>query len=181
MTAQTPLERWWARRTGQTGESAVSTFVVFLLLMPMIVGTFGIGFDVARNTYIRMSLQNDLDSAVVGAAAVTGTDPDTGKLFIAGDAVGAARTAYAYNRTNSPGLSCIGSGSIPIPGGAVAKCWVDASGPNIYNPCVSSLTEKCRIQWTVRERSANQFVKVLGIPVQNYELESEAVLEWQNY
>lgn len=152
----------------------------------MIVATFGLGFDVARNTYIRMSLQNDLDSAVVGAAGVTWTIPDSygpdlaGKVIIGGSAKEAAQSAYAYNRTNSPGLSCIGSGSVSIPGGSVPKCWVDEVGPLIFNICVYPEGD-CEIRWTVRERSTNQFVHVIGIPFQDYKLTSKAVLEWQNY
>lgn len=156
----------WARRTGRATRRSESgnAFAVFIVMLPMLLAAFGMGVDVARNTYIRMSLQNDLDMAVVGGAAVTQTNSN-GKLVIStSGAQAAVRETYRLNRLNSTNLDFCLTGN-------TNRCWQETAGA----PAVTQ--NGTRITYSIRERSRNTaFLAFVGVPFQDYRLTSSAVL-----
>jgi Putative Flp pilus-assembly TadE/G-like len=168
-----------ARRAGRHGwvwlrdpdarreERAASSLVVFIMFFPLIVGAFGFGIDIARNIWIRTSIQNAVDSSAVGGAGVTRTDPRTGALAIdAGAAKNEMRKLYFLNRADNPSLTCRPAASFTVGGHTYARCWrgevatVDAN----TNTAV----------FEVQEQSKNAFLGFLGQPTQNYSLQGKA-------
>jgi Flp pilus assembly protein TadG len=150
---------------GQRDERG-NTLAMFIMLLPLILGAFGMGVDTARNVYIRTSLQNALDMATVGAAAVTTVAPN-GHVVI--DAAGARRTVeqmYALNRGQKPSVSCSGPGT-PVPGAGVPRCWQASAPPQVT---------ATRVSYEIREQSRNSFLGLLGAPTQTYTLRSTAVI-----
>lgn len=143
-----------------------NAFVLFLVVLPVVLGAFGIGFDTARNAYVHQSLQNALDMATVAGAARTTTDGHGDVVIDHHAATDTIREIYAYNRYNGPGVSCIGHGGVALPGRAVTMCWVEPNGA----PHISATT----ITYTVREQSRNMFLKLVGVPIQTYTLTSTA-------
>jgi Flp pilus assembly protein TadG len=155
-----------SRRAPRPPDERGNTLAMFIVLLPIILGAFGMGVDTARNVYIRMSLQNALDMATVSGAAVTTISP-SGQVVI--DPAGARRTVeqmYALNRGQKPAVSCSGPGT-PVPGAGVARCWQASHPPKVTAGQVS---------YEIREQSRNAFLGLLGAPTQTYTLRSTAVI-----
>lgn len=159
--------RTWIRRWRQEEDS--NTLVLAILLMPLIIGAFGIGVDVTRNIYIRTELQNALDMATVaGAAAGVPKAASTVDLRTSENrqrVIRAVEQVYAANRRQAPGVDCVGPRT-PIAGTSPpeVKCWrehaISIGQDNVY--------------YRIEERSKNAFLGVLGeqLRYQTYQLES---------
>jgi len=155
----------WARALH--ADEKGNSFAVFIVLLPLILGAFGTGIDIARNTYIRTTLQNSLDvAAVSGAAAAT---PDgTGKINLTTAAnqtrvLATIEKLYAMDRDAGPGIDCTGPQS-PISGApsGTVRCW----------KTVKVTFKTSSVEITITEQSHNAFLQILGIPVQKYTLTS---------
>lgn len=159
-------QRWQRKPRDESSNS----FALLIMLLPLILGAFGIGVDTARNTYIRISLQNDLDLATVGGAAVTTYDTSNNLVIDENAALIEVARIYAQNRSVGPGLSCIGDQQrVPGTNPAIPRCWRGLD-PNGVTP------NGLRLNYSVSERSRNAFLPVLGITWQDYSLRSSAVL-----
>lgn len=138
-------------------ERAASSMVAFIMFFPLIVGAFGFGIDIARNIWIRTSIQNAVDTSAVGGAAVTDNHGAGGALRIrGGDAIDEMRTLYKLNRANVA-LNCLGS--------VEGRCWIEP-----HPPVVTGL----RITFDVHEESTNAFLGFVGQPRQQYNLHGQA-------
>lgn len=158
--------QWW-RAT--RADEASNSFAMFVVMLPMILGAFGIGVDMSRNLYIRTSIQNHLDMATVAGAA-TGTPTSTGIKITKEYAIREVERVYAVNREGGPAMSCIGSQAV-VPGtGGLHRCWKQPVGSKVTTT---------QVTYTVAERSRNAFLSVIGIPVQNYQVTSAAKVNQQ--
>ncbi len=163
--------RAWAVRPR---DEASNSFPLLVLLLPLILGSFGIGLDTARNFYIRTSLQNDLDLAVVAGAAVTSYN-NAGDVVIDGNrALREVERIYALNRGDGPGLSCTGDGAGVAGTDGLRRCWTTER--QVVHPSGQ------RITYVIAERSRNAFLPVLGerFRYQDYTIRSEALLKISN-
>lgn len=141
-----------------------NSFALFVITLPVILGAFGIGVDMTRNTYLRTSIQNHLDMATVaGASVMSGS---VGGKIDAKKAVAEVEKVYAVNRWAGPGLSCTGTGK-RVPGTEAPRCWTQPKKPTVSTRSVT---------YTVGEQSTNAFLVVLGVPKQSYYIQSTAVV-----
>jgi hypothetical protein len=148
---------WLRDPEGRREERAATSLVMFIMFFPLIVGSFGLGVDVARNIWIRSSLQNAVDTAVVGGAAVT--DPHVSPVVIdPAGAIAETRMLYGKNRGDHRGLKCPPSWS----------CW-ERDAPAV-SPDGRTLT------FGVHEETTNAFLMLLGQPTQEYNLNGKARL-----
>jgi hypothetical protein len=168
------LMRWLRDPLGKRDEKS-NSIALFIVLLPIIIGAFGLGVDVARNLYIRTSLQNSLDMAVVGGSGVTTTDGNNqivlgvrhGGVIDRNAVVTEVERVYAMNRMQGPGLSCVGRGTVP--GTRLQKCWEQPTTPVVTSNFV---------YYSVAERSRNAFLQILSddLIYQHYTLESRATI-----
>lgn len=158
--------RSWVRNENGTPNEKSNTFALFIVLLPLIFGVFGLGIDVSRSVYIRNALQNDLDLATVGAAGEASVAAGGTPVINAGPARRTLERMYAINRASGPGLSCTGSGA-PVPeSGGLPRCWIETVGNFGTNT----------ITFGVREQSRNSFLPIVGVTTQTYNLRSTATL-----
>ena len=163
---------WLRDPEARREERATATLVACILFFPIILGAIGCGIDVARNIWIRTSIQNSVDAAAVGGAGVTVVNEVTGVLEInEAGAVIEMRKLYALNRADQPGVLCIG-GEAPLDGTDYTRCWEETDDPTFELDDDGHPT----VKFFVNERSNNVFLPFLGIPTQSYHLEGKAVV-----
>jgi Flp pilus assembly protein TadG len=156
-------ERAKQRRFGR--DEASNSFALFVVMLPMLLGAFGMGLDISRNVYIRTELQNALDLAVVGGAAEVRHD-DAGNIYVdQARAVAAAERIYDANRQQAARLECTSNHTIE--GTGTRRCW------QRWNEPVASGGE---FTYSVVEISKNAFLPVVGVTFQTYRLVSHASL-----
>ena len=63
-----------------SAEKAGSAAVLFALLLPIMIGSMGLGFDAVRGMLVKQRMQQSLDAASVGAATSSGTDAELKQL-----------------------------------------------------------------------------------------------------
>lgn len=161
MTDRSPTTR--SRRWGR--DEASNSFALFVVMLPMLLGAFGMGLDISRNVYIKTELQNALDLAVVGGAAEV-KSTSTGDIAVDQTrAVAAAERIYQANRAQAAKLECTSTQTIE--GSTTRRCWKRWEEP------VASGTE---FTYSVIERSRNAFLPVIGVTYQDYRLVSHASL-----
>lgn len=158
------FDGWFTRPRNEASNS----FAMFIVMLPMLIGAFGIGVDTARNVYIRSSLQNALDMGTVAGAAVTRINANSRVVIDGANAVETVEIVYAANR-RSVALVCIGDRTI-IPQGGGAKCW----------RTVNVAVQPNYIRYVARERSKNAFLPIVGVETQRYTVRSTARLRQTN-
>lgn len=161
--------RWrrYRDRPRKPRDERSNSFAMFVVLLPVIIGAFGLGVDTARNVYIRISLQNSLDMATVSGAAVTFVNGDGDVEIDQSEALATIRQVYALNRSQGPGLACIGPRT-PVSGTDLVQCWKS------WNPAV---VNRANLTYSVHEQSTNAFLQIVGVRTQDYHLESDARLK----
>lgn len=152
--------RWWRDPDGRRDEAS-NSFAMFVVLLPVIIGSFGIGVDMSRNVYLRTTIQNHLDLAVVSGA---GTHVTNGTKIDPKAALVQTERVYAVNRAAGPGLTCTGSGKI-VTGTTVPRCWT--------TPSAAAITATT-VRYSVREQSRNAFLQIVGVRTQTYNITSFA-------
>ncbi|MGV8846524.1 TadE/TadG family type IV pilus assembly protein [Tessaracoccus sp.] len=168
-----PLQRqacrfldWLNDPWGRREERAASTLVAFFMFFPLVVGAFGFGIDLARNVWIRNSIQNAVDSAVVGGAGVTKITSAGVVVINPVPAVAEMRKLYAINRADNPNLKCIGDNAgFAANGITYHRCWRELPAPRVTSKTA---------QFNVQEQSRNAFMGLLGMPTQSYTLQGKA-------
>jgi|GEM_PF-5962342 len=154
----------WLRDPGaRREERAASSLVVFIMFFPLIVGAFGFGIDIAKNIWIRTSIQNAVDSSAVGGAGVTKTNAAGVLKIDPGPAKVEMRKLYALNRRDNPGLSCNGDRTA-ITGTPYQRCWTGEV------TTVGAATTLFRVQ----EESKNAFLGFVGQRTQKYKVQGQA-------
>lgn len=151
------------RRFGR--DEASNSFALFVVMLPMLLGAFGMGLDISRNVYIRTELQNALDLAVVGGAAEV-THNSNGDIQIDRErAIATTERVYQANRAQAAALEC--KGGAVIAGTEQRRCWA------LWEPAIANGAE---FTYSVVETSRNAFLPTIGIPYQQYRLVSHASL-----
>lgn len=167
-TCSTATAKGSARRRWGRDESS-NAFALFVVMLPMLLGAFGIGLDVSRNIYIRTELQNALDLAVVGGAAEVKHNPSGDIRIDAAQAISTTERVYNANRAHAAKLECTGTGSLDgVLGGR--RCW------KVWNDVVS--VNGVEFTYGVVERSRNAFLPVIGssLAYQDFKIVSHASL-----
>jgi hypothetical protein len=165
----TAFMRWLLNRDGNRDEKS-NSFALFIICLPIIIGAFGLGVDIARNVYVRQTMQSNLDLSVYSSLGNAHTD-GSGNLVLDDPAtvLASAEGLYAMNRADGPGLGCTNSGTVRLPTGQiVTKCWTTTR-------TVVTSTTVC--YWAV-EKSRNAFLPVLSkdLLYQTYDLSSGATI-----
>jgi len=165
------------------GESGVSTAAMTVLLLPVIFGIFGLGFEVARATYLKTWLQGRVDNAAFTASATTGVSNTNGRFFLLQDALGVAYENYQVNTADRRATGLLSCSASSVSGGntntanacAGRTCFV--RNPNITSttpgPCYATTspvpagTDLCNydygVRYTVKEEVPSTFLRILGI------------------
>lgn len=161
------------------GREVGNTFVLYILLFPVVFAAFGLAIDTTLATYTQTSLQSSLDAALQSSLSravnpgAAGTGTATQPLLSKADAHKDIINVYDINRTSSgeqPFVNCsdgavAGFTSISPPSGCgwLQKSFVfkNASG------AISS-------SMTIREQSSPIFLRFVGIDEFTYDISSDA-------
>lgn len=153
------------KRRSKARDEASNSFALFIIMAPVIFGAFGVGLDISRNVYIRTELQNSLDMATVAGAAVTTVDANGNAVIDTNNALTAVEKVYAMNRAQGPALACAGWGpGNLIAGTTLRECW------QVNSQAVTSRS----LYYSVKERSTNAFLPIIGVKYQTYDIVSQA-------
>jgi hypothetical protein len=165
----------WLRSKVTVRDEKSNSFVAFIVFLPLLLGVFGIGVDVARNVYIRTHLQDSLTLAVQGGAQSASADSGQSRGFDMNAFVNTTERLYAMNRVSGPQVLCQSSGTVA--NSSLAKCWTQPIAPFVQPSRVGF-----EVVYTVHERSKNAFLQFLGseFAYQDYNLNAGASLYQQN-
>lgn len=144
-------------------DESSNSFAMLIVMLPMLLAAFGLGLDFARNLYIKISLNNALEQAVVSGAGVANTSRH-GVTIDPNAAMDAVQRVYAIDRTAGPSLDCIGPKTI-VPGTNYPQCW---------KTWKATVVGQQFIQYGVDEQSTNMFLGIVGDSTQNYHLQAQA-------
>ena len=165
------------RRLSRRLDERANGLILLISTLPLVLSAFGLGLDMARNVWIRSTLQEALDSATVAASGVTRVGPGNRLIVDTSPArpENATQQLRKYYAINRPGfvLCRPNPGSVPFTN--MSMCWVErpaGPGPQV-GPRVSP--DGQRITYSVRERSPNSgFLRFVNINFQNYNVTSQA-------
>jgi len=162
-----------------------NSFLMYLLLMPVLVATMGLGIDVSINTYTQNTLQSALDQATQSTVSLA-KNPDAthSNVSLFEEMKQTVRRIYDQNRIGKlANLACQGQDTP----------WSDEGGVKVVPPSGCGYTELevnivsggagNRDQYltaSVVEYSKNPFSGMLGFPFQEYHIKSEAVITHAN-
>ena len=96
-------------------ERGVASISMFILSLPLIIGSFGFGFDEVRGIYIKNYIQSRADIAVQNAVALNTSTLSNGLLYIdpsVGDTVSSNYDTNTQNYRNQSILSCTPSDTV---------------------------------------------------------------------
>lgn len=164
--------RWW-RDTDERHDERSNSMILIILALPMLVAAFGLGADVAKNTFLRTQIQSNLDQATASAASVTRTlenpsMPGSYRVLIdLTPARATARQVYALNRKDHGGLKCTGPRT-PVAGTSEVFCWRELGRP----PQPGSVD--WQIRYEVIETAPNFFLNSVGLDEQDFRVKSVA-------
>ena len=105
----TSLKSWWSKERG------VASISMFILSIPLIVGSFGFGFDEVRGIYLKNYIQSRADLAVENAVALDTKTLSSGALSIdpsIGDQVSSNYKDNTLDYRNQSILSCTPSQTV---------------------------------------------------------------------
>lgn len=154
-----------AKSRRRVREEASNSFALFVVMLPMLMGAFGLGLDMSRNVFIRTELQNALDLAVVGGAAEVKWSGDGDLRINQEAAVNTTERIYNLNRAHASRLVCQGHAVIANGGGT--RCWL---------PYGEAKATGVEYVYGVTEKSRNAFLPVIGVEYQTYNIVSRASL-----
>lgn len=151
-------------RAAKVRDESSNSFAMFVALLPVILGSFGMGIDISRNVFIRTSLQNSLDMAVVAGAGVTKVGEGGYVEIDREKVIPTIEHTYALNRAAGPALDC--RERYVIADSNQVRCWRLLPNHIVVEPNY--------IEYGINERSRNAFLQVVGLAHQEYRLISEA-------
>lgn len=135
-----------------------NSFIMYILLLPVLMGFFGYAVDSGISYYTRTGMQNALDSAAVAGAAKVNYNGSGNFSINAERAKDQAISAMKVSLKQYPNLNCKDYNCYDIKA-------------TIVNGGVGR-GEVLRL--TVTERSKTQFLYIIGQHEQEYNLKSEA-------
>ena len=148
-------------------EFGASSFIIVIMLLPLLVGTIGLGIDMSHGVYARQNVQNNTQSAVVSAASqrlLNSSKIDYTAAF------NVAMQMYTANRENfKKTLICATPGDLrggeQLMGGTCK--WILVKFV-VTNPAVGNAT----VFMQVREKTPNAFLSVFK--VSSYQINASA-------
>jgi len=164
-------------------EKGVASISLFILSLPLIVGSFGFGFDEVRGIYIRNYVQGRADLAVQNAVAATTTTTSKGNISLDANYVNDVINNYEKNtqeyRNNSI-LSCsskatttynptnqITHQNISSTASCVQTVWQVGTFFNQATACKNlnsfGPTSAYGVHFQVKEKINTIFLRILGI------------------
>lgn len=150
----------YLRKKFKKGKEQGNTFVALMVMLPLLLGIFGVALDAGVGYYTRIGLQNSLDNAAVAGASQmnsVGVSGGSRNVINATKAAQVAKQVYSQSRQNYPNIQC-GSNT----------CYTFTS--TVKN----DPTRGQYLQLTIKESSKSLFLQFFGIEKQNYTLVSDA-------
>lgn len=148
------------KRTNEQGNS----FVLYVMLMLLMLGIFGLAVDTAINVYTRNAIQSALDTATRTAAQQTNIS--NGRVVI--DQTRARQVAEDIYRKNRPGTG--------TSGGAMLVCQPGAQCFRVtgFSVGVDPITGQRYVEMRVSEKRNNLFMSYIGVKQQTFQVVSRA-------
>lgn len=162
------IKHWWQR------EHAFSSAAMTIMLLPVIFGIFGLGFEVARATYMKIWIQSRVDNATFTATTFSTVDA-SGRFTFKPNARQEAYSNYQANTAEKRSNGLFSCTSAQVANGATSgqcygrACWVydgvrTCSGapsplPKGQNVC----NFEYGISYTVRESMPTSFLRLVGV------------------
>lgn len=143
-----------------------NSFIMYILLLPILMGFFGYAVDSGISYYTRTGIQNALDSAAVAGAAGNTIDGGRGVVY---DAHG--NYIINGNRAKAQAIAAMKVSLKQYPN-------LECDEYNCYNIKATIIDGGAGrgkvLRLTVQERSKTLFLHIIGISEQKYNLISEA-------
>lgn len=143
-----------------------NSFVMYVMMMLVLLGVFGLAVDTAFNVYTRNAIQSALDTAT--RAAVQQTGIQNGRVVV--NPQRAATSVLKTYTKNRPG-----SGTS---GGAMLVCQKTSGGECFqvtkYTVGTDPKTGQQYLEIGVREKRNNLFLNMVGVDQQTFEVTSRA-------
>jgi Flp pilus assembly protein TadG len=135
-----------------------NAFIMYILLLPLLMGFFGYAVDAGISYYTRTGMQNALDSAAVAGAAQVNYNSSGTYVINVDRAKTQAIAAMKVSLQQYPNIEC--------------------KEYNCYNVNATILHNVAGrgdvLQLTLTEKSKTLFLHIIGIREQSYNLKSEA-------
>lgn len=136
-----------------------NSFLMYILLLPLLMGFFGYAVDAGISYYTRTGMQNALDSAAIAGAAKVNYNGSGSFNIDVERAKSQAIASMKVSLKQYPNVEC--------PSGSCYN--------NIQATIVDGGGERGQVlRLTVQEKSKTLFLHILGIKEQPYTLKSEA-------
>lgn len=135
-----------------------NTFIMYILLLPLLMGFFGYAVDSGMSYYTRTGMQNALDSAAVAGATKVNYNSSGTYVIDVERAKAQAIKAMKVSLKQYPNLKCKEYDCYDI------KATIINGGAGRGNV----------LRLTVQEKSKTMFLHIIGISEQQYNLKSEA-------
>lgn len=133
-----------------------NSFLLFIFLMPVLAGAFGLGLDTAMGQYTRTGIQNAADTATVAGAAMTKYSGNN-RVIDKAAATQRVREIYLSQRQSYPNIT----GSSPTITVTLVRGRSGASDT---------------LQVSIQEKSPTLFLHMAGVNEFNYNIQSQARL-----
>ena len=157
-------------RTWLRAERGFGTAGMFILMLPVIVGIFGYGFESARAVWLKNYIQGRADMATF-TATTHSTVTTSGKIVFKADAVPTAYSEYLANTDTkrSDGLlicsgSSVTNGTLGPSGSCFGKAWIVAPAKGSPSFCgTNSSANRYGIHYRLEEQVPATFLHIVGI------------------
>lgn len=143
-----------------------NSFVVYVMMMLLMLGIFGLAVDTAINVYTRNAIQSALDTAT--RTAVQQTNIQNGRVVV--NPVKAQTTAMQTYTKNRPGSGTSGGAMLVCQNVAAGQCFQVTR----YSVGTDPKTGQQFIEFSVREKRNNLFLNMIGVDQQLFEVTSRA-------
>lgn len=148
-------------------ERGTATITIFILALPLIVGSFGFGFDEVRALYFKTYLQNRADLAVQNAVASNSSTQVNGTIIL--DPIGSVNSVYSNYNTNT--LSYRSSNTLICPLNQQFSNQGCSEFAQIFGQTINcadlSAGGQYGLRFDVRENISTVFLRILGIKQMN--------------
>lgn len=152
-------------------EKGYSTAAIFILGLPLLVGSFGLAFDSVRLVYIQQYLQGRADLATEAAVNVAYTNPTDKKIYLGnptgGSAVSLATSDFLYSTNTATKRRAAGAydGFLNAKTGTYGKTTSAVIGTPlpIAMLCDTSGAQKYGVKLDVTEQIPATFLNIIGI------------------
>lgn len=166
-----------------------NSLIIYILLMPVLVLTMGLGIDLAINTYTQNTLQSALDQATQSAVSeANNPTATTQSVSLYTDMKVTVEKIYDANRIGKlANLACQGTSTTPWYSGPLGGSHITPPSGCGYNEVSFKIVDTGsganRTQYLtseVVEYSKNSFLGMLGLPYQEYIIASQATITRAN-